>query len=108
MWRFILESFIWRTYITYRSKRVRPRRFIPPCWTWAELSSAFFLRDRFLPKVLMRRVWHCMVWRGRTRAALHRLCLWPVTKLRAVHFPYFPRWISALTCREIFNGGFHV
>jgi len=39
-----------RTYITNRSKRVRPQRFIPPCWTWAELSSAFFLRGRFFAK----------------------------------------------------------
>ncbi len=43
MWRFFLECCMWCTYITYRSKRVRSQRFIPPCWTWAELSSAFFL-----------------------------------------------------------------
>jgi len=50
MWRFILESFIRYTYITYRSKRVRPRRFIPPCWTWAELSSAFFFARSLFTK----------------------------------------------------------
>ena len=40
---FYLECVIAYTYITNRSKRVRSQRFIPPCWTWAELSSAFFL-----------------------------------------------------------------
>jgi len=41
--QFILECDIRYTYIINRSKRVRSQRFIPPCWTWAELSSAFFL-----------------------------------------------------------------
>ncbi len=65
---------------------------------------------RFKPfaKVLMRRVWRCTEWQDPARAALRPLRLWPVTKSRAVHFPYFPRRVSALTCRDFFNGGRYV
>jgi len=96
IWRFFLECYIRYTYITYRSKRVRSQRFIPPCWTWAELSSAFFLP------------WWFPQSSDAARLALHglaRLCprrteafaLVAITKLRVVHFPYFPRSVSTLT-----------